>query len=81
MIRFLCATALAITATPASANPEAKPDESAAAAAPVKEKKICKRTPSSLSRMPKQVCKTAAQWSNATNQGSDHSDLQRAGAR
>lgn len=80
MIKILCVAALALSAAPVSANPDPNPGESAQGA-PVKEKKICKRKSSSLSRVPKQVCKTAAQWNNGADQGAEHSDLQRAGAR
>ncbi|WP_324749976.1 hypothetical protein SH591_16150 [Sphingomonas sp. LY54] len=80
MIKILCVAALALSAAPASANPEPNPSETTQVA-PVKEKKICKRKASSLSRLPKQVCKTAAQWNVGAAQGADHSDLQRAGAR
>ena len=80
MFKLVCIATLAISAASASANQAENQSESTPAKA-VKEKKICKRTDSSVSRMRKQVCKTAEQWANSAEQGAQHSDLQRAGAR
>jgi len=69
-ILFLGAPAAAPTVQegPAS-DPAAAPAEQTAAAKPKKERKICHSQGKVSSRIPVQVCKTAAQWSESEASG------------
>ena len=55
---------LLLCAGPAAAQDRAESKETK----PVKEKKICKDEESTGSRMPKRVCKTAAEWQGSAEQ-------------
>lgn len=69
-ILFLGASATMPTVqeTPAS-SPSIAPAEQTTAAKPKKERKICRSEDKASSRIPLQVCKTAAQWSEAETSG------------
>jgi hypothetical protein len=76
---LLFAAAL-LAATDLVANP-ATPTQPVQAAAPEKEKKICKvEQDESSSRLRKRTCLTASEW-DLHNQGVNGADLKRMGAR
>ncbi len=74
---LLFASAILSVANPASATAATSP---APAAAEAKQKKVCRRTESSSSRMTKRVCRTESEWRTEDN-GRNAADLKRMGAR
>jgi hypothetical protein len=64
MKAFVAALAV-VLASPAAVAADAD------APAQKKERKICKRDPNSGSRMEKKICRTAAQWKRAQQNGGD----------
>jgi hypothetical protein len=72
----LFASVLLSSADPASAASVSP----APAATETKQKKICRRTESSSSRMTKRVCRTETEW-RTEDSGRNAADLKRMGAR
>ena len=63
MIRSFVAVSLLLSASVAVAQSESETD--APAPKPVKEKKICKDSDDSTSRIAKRICKTATEWAES----------------
>jgi hypothetical protein len=75
MFVLLASAALAaVQAAPATA-------QAPAAAAEVKEEKICRKVETSSSRMTKRTCKTASEWAKDDKSGANAADLKRLGGR